>query len=439
VSGEHPGGHPIHYLAETLRSGAFARAYTLTALGAVISGFAIEHVAGLVTYATIVTGLCVVGLVVLIARRHELSLVRLAPTTLVAFIVWAGLSTIWTTSTTRTVLSWVALLGVALIGVVIAHIRDTLQTARALADVMRWIMSISLGLEIVIGIFMRHPIHFLGIAGNITSFGPVQGIFGTRNLLGFAAVLALVTFVIEWRTNSVRPAVSVYSVLVAGALAVLSNSPTVLVLAAAVGLATAALMLVRHAKPHNRTTLQWVLGAIVAIGLIVAYVLRHPIVARLGADTDFGIRTRLWTHLALYIESQPLMGWGWFGPWALDRAPFIGINYELDDHYTSALNAYIDILLQLGVIGLLIFLALVGIALVRSWLVASSRRAVVYAWTPLMLVALLADSLFESFSLAGFGWLLLVVCAVRAGQSRSWRERIDAIDAAPDLPQSERL
>ena len=70
----------------------------------------------------------------------------------------------------------------------------------------------------------------------------------------------------------------------------------------------------------------------------------------------------------------------------------------------------------------------------RSWLDASERRSVIYAWTPLVLVTLLVDSMFESFTLFGFGWLLLVLCAVRAGQSRSWRERIDASDVAPELP-----
>ena len=30
----------------------------------------------------------------------------------------------------------------------------------------------------------------------------------------------------------------------------------------------------------------------------------------------------------------------------------------------------------------------------------------IYAWTPLMLVALLVDSMFESFTLSGIGWLL---------------------------------
>jgi hypothetical protein len=83
------------------------------------------------------------------------------------------------------------------------------------------------------------------------------------------------------------------------------------------------------------------------------------------------------------------------------------------------------VLLQAGWAGLLLFLAFTGVALVRAWLDASQRRSVVYAWTPLILVALLVDSLFESFTLSGFGWFLLVLCAVRAGQSRSWRERMD--------------
>jgi hypothetical protein len=63
---------------------------------------------------------------------------------------------------------------------------------------------------------------------------------------------------------------------------------------------------------------------------------------------------------------------------------------------------------------------------VRSWLVASARRSVLYAWTPLVLMTLAVESMFESFALTGIGWLLLVLCALRAGQTRSWRESIDS-------------
>ena len=86
--------------------------------------------------------------------------------------------------------------------------------------------------------------------------------------------------------------------------------------------------------------------------------------------------------------------------------------------------------------GLLLFGALAGVALIRAWLDAGERRSTVYSWTPLILVTLLVNSVFESFTLFGIGWLLLVLCAVRAGQSRSWRGRIESDLAVSDLPEA---
>ena len=96
-----------------------------------------------------------------------------------------------------------------------------------------------------------------------------------------------------------------------------------------------------------------------------------------------------------------MQGWGWFGPWNQSEFPFSAINYALRTSHATGLNAYFDVLLQLGWIGLVLFIAFAGVALVRSWLDASERRSVIYAWTPLVLVALLVDSMFESFTLVG--------------------------------------
>lgn len=421
-------------LSGFLASAALARAFTLTVFGAVFGAVAIERIAGRVTYATIVAGLCVFAVGMLAARRREISLVRLVPTTLVLFVGWALASVFWSSDTTRSFWGWVSLAGVALLAVTIGHVRDTLQTVRALGDVMRALLSISLGLEILSGILLDTPLRFLGIQGNIAQLGPVQGVFGTRNLLGFVAVLALITFLVEYRTQSVLPGVSLYSVILGGVLAVLSDSPTVVVLAAAVGVAAGVLAVVRHASPQRRTALQWTFGGVLVVGLIAAYIARHPIIAWLGAGSDFSTRATLWANLLVYVRIKPVQGWGWFGPWTPNELPFFAINFQAGQTHASALNAYFDVLLQLGSVGLVLFLALAGIAFVRAWLVASERRSIVYAWTPLILVALLVDSMFESFMLSGLGWLLLVLCAVRAGQSRSWRERMDVGESEPELP-----
>ena len=413
-----------------------ARAYTLATLTATFGSFGIARMTSTTTFATIVLLLCLLGAAILFVRREELSVLRIAPSSLLVFLALALVSLIWTTDRSDTLVAWLWMLGFAFLAITIGHIRDTLQTVRAIGDTLRALLAVSLGLEILSGILLDASIPFLDIEGNLAMGGPVQGIFGTRNMLGFIAVIAIITFIVEWRTSTVAAAVAVPSIALAGFLALVSASPTVLVLAVVVGVAAAALSIVRHTSPRRRNLVQWMLGALVALGLGIAFALRHPIIAWMGAGSDFSTRADLWNQILDFVAVKPFRGWGWFGPWQRGEYPFTYINYLLDDRHETALNAYFDVLLQLGVAGLLLFLLLGGVALVRSWLVASVRRSVVYAWTPLVLVTLAADSMFESFTLTGAGWFMLVLCALRAGQSRSWRENIDAANTGviPTLP-----
>ncbi|OAN41266.1 O-antigen ligase family protein [Microbacterium sp. H83] len=417
---------PRSRLARLLGSAEFARAFTIAALTAVFGSFMIERMASPVTLATIISLLCVLGAGILWVRREELSPLRIAPSSLLAFLAWALVSVAWTTDRSDSLLAWLSLFGYAFLAITIGHIRDTLQTVRALGDTLRGLLAVSLGLEILSGVLLDVPFVFLGIQGDLAAGGPVQGVFGSRNMLGFIAVIAFITFFIEWRSQSLTAPIAVPSMALAGLLAVLSASPTVLVLAAAVAVAVVALTIVRHAPPERRSLVQWTLGILVALALAAAFALRHPIIALMNAGSDFSIRASLWNTILDFVALKPIEGWGWFGSWARGEYPFTYINFQLDDRHQSALNAYFDVLLQLGAAGLVLFLLLGGVAMVRSWLVASVRRSVVYAWTPLMLVTLAVDSMFESFTLVDAGWFLLVLCALRAGQSRSWREKIDA-------------
>ena len=426
-------------VSRLLGSVEMARAYTLAALTATFASFAIEQMTSSTTYATIIVILCVLGVAILFVRREELSLLRLAPSSLLAFLALALASLIWTTDRSDSLVGWIWTFGFAVLAITIGHIRDTLQTVRAIGDTLRALLLASLAVEILSGILLDVPISFLAVEGNLAIGGPIQGIFGTRNMLGFIAVIALITFFIEWRTQSVIAPIAVPSIALAGFLALVSASPTVLVLAVAVGVVTAALTIVRHTSAAHRNLVQWMLGALAVASLVVAFAFRHPIIAWMGAGSDFSIRADLWNKILDFVAIRPLQGWGWFGPWQRGEYPFTYINYLLNNQHQTALNAFFDVLLQLGIAGFLLFLILGGVALIRSWLVASVRHSVVYAWTPLVLVTLAVDSMFESFTLAGAGWFMLVLCALRAGQSRSWRENIDAANtgAIPTLRPQE--
>ncbi|WP_230379185.1 O-antigen ligase family protein [Microbacterium sp. ZXX196] len=420
-------------IADSLRSAAFARAYTVTALGAGLLTAAIDRVNGPVTLATIVTGLAVLGGAALFARRDELSLVGFAPTSLVAFLAWAAASAVWAIdgAHARAVAAWLSLAAWALIGATIAHLRDTLQIARAAGDVFRALLALSLALEVLFGILLDQPLGRLGIAGDLAYGGPIQGLFVTRNLLGFVAVLALVTFAIEWRARAVARPVAVASLVLAGLMTVLSGSPVAFVLSATLVLAELALALARRAPRGRRARVHLTLagGALVLVAL--AFWFRHAIIRFFAARSGFAARADLWNALIDWVRHKPVTGWGLFGSWQGEPFPTNILAVELGGAHGSALSAYFDVLLQLGWVGLLLFLLVGLFALGRAWLAAADRRSVVYAWLPLVLVAILVESVFESYALHDIGWLLLVVCAVRAGRERSWRARLDPAAPVP--------
>ena len=117
------------------------------------------------------------------------------------------------------------------------------------------------------------------------------------------------------------------------------------------------------------------------------------------------------------------------GYWRPDVLPFPIFTIAGEREPTSAVNAYLDVLFQLGFVGLAVFVGLVLLTFTRSWLLAGRRRSTVFAWPALVLLTLIVTSLAESSMLVEYGWLLFVVCTVKAAQELSWRR---ALSVSPD-------
>ncbi|GAA5039122.1 O-antigen ligase family protein [Microbacterium fluvii] len=425
-------------LGELLRSAPFAWAYTITTIGALFGSHLIARLMGDAPYATIIVGLCVVGAGVLYARRDELSPLRFMPLTLAAFLLWLLLTTLWSPSATLTLAGWLTMAAVTFLAIVVTHIRDTLQTVRAVGDVLRVYLIGSLAIEVFSGILIDSPIPFLSVAGNLADGGPIQGLFGTRTRLGLVVVIAVITFLVEWRTRSVRQGTAIFSVSLGVLLAIFTASPIVLVLAVIAATATGLLWLVRRTSPESRPALQLGIGATVVVLVTLGYAFRRPLVYWLNAEPDFLTRSRLWNAVLDFSELSPVQGWGWFGAWSPRHPPFFLVNFRLGTDHTSALNAYFDVLLQAGWIGVVLFVAFAGLALARAWVTAAERRSTVYTWPALILITLLANGVIESTILGGFAWFLLVVCAARSSHVGGWRARVDERRApVADLPHQD--
>ena len=416
-------------LREFAGSARLAQSLTLIAVGVAFSTHAIRSMVGwpglLAALATLIV-LCGFSLV---ARWRAVEWYGILPLTILVFVGWAAASVIWSNAPATTLLRVGYLVAFGVLGLYIALMRDTIQIVRAFGDVFRLLLGVSLALEVLSGVLLDLPIAFLGIQGDIASLGPIQGIFGSRNMLGFVALIALLTFIIEWRTRSVQRGRAIASVILAAIALILSGSPVTWIALGASLVALAALYGLRRVPEHGRWRWQFALLVTGVVTLVTAWVLRIRIIELLDARAEFDVRLDVWREVSRYLTANPLQGWGWVGRWP-DAAPYVWIERAIGRDLSSGLSAWIDAYFQIGVIGVLLFAALVGVALVRSWLLASNRRSVVYLWPALVLVAITVTSFAESFALQEGGWMLVVVCAVKAARDMSWRDALAAARAA---------
>jgi O-antigen ligase len=410
-------------LREFAGSARFAQALTLIAIGLAFSTHAVRAMIGWPGLLAALAALLVLCGFSLVARWRAVEWYGVLPLTILVFVGWAAASVIWSEAPGTTLLRVAYLVAFGVLGLYVALMRDTIQIVRAFGDVLRLLLGLSIALEVLSGILLDLPIVFLGIQGDIVSLGPIQGVFGSRNLLGFVALVALLTFIVEWRTRSVPRGRSIASVVLAAVSIVLAGSPVTWIALGASMVALAALYGLRRVPAASRVRWQLALLVTSIVVLVTGWVLRIRIIELLDARAEFDVRLEVWREVSRYLAANPLQGWGWMGRWP-DSAPYVWIERAIGRELGSALSAWIDAYFQVGVIGMLLFAALVGVALVRSWLLASNRRSVVYLWPALVLVALAVTSFAESFALQEGGWMLLVVCAVKAARDMSWRDAL---------------
>jgi len=424
----------IAAITELLRSPRTTAALSTTGAGLVLIAFTLQQVAGWPGYLAALIVLSGLLAASLLARRDEFDWHwAILPISLLAYLGWVGLSVFWASYQRVALASFGYLLLITFVGVFIGLSRDTIQIIRAFGDVFRAVLLVSLVLETLSGIVFDAPLRILNIGGELAEGGPISGLVSTRNQLGLIAAIAVVTFAIEWRTRSITRAVAIPSLLLAAGTIAFTRSPVVGMVTVVLLLAGAALFGIRRLPEERRQLAQYAVLATLAVGAALAWVLRAPIIALFNATGELDFRLRLWQQVLDLVPVHWLEGWGWVGIWNSTVPPYTGLTPTAGRPHDSALNALVDLWLQVGVVGVVIFVALVGLAFTRSWLLAGRRRSVLHTWPALVLVALIVVSVAESSILSEAGWLLFVICCVKASGELSWRSALSQSPPAPTL------
>ncbi|MDQ0574705.1 O-antigen ligase family protein [Agromyces albus] len=393
----------------------------------------------------IVDLLVVAGAVALVvAVRPRWNWRRIPKSTLV-FVLIAVLSVGWSYYPGASALGVLITLVTTLVAVALALCLSWTQLVRALGGAIKWVLGLSLAFELWIAVFVREPVlpifpdfdpgaeqvpmAFYWSRGLLFDGGPIEGIVANRNLLGMIALLGLIVFTALLAAGSMRRAQGIGWLVVAGLTVLLTRSATVALVAVVVLAALGFAIWARRVGPDRRRRVYaTAAGAVVAsVVLLVAFWTR--LTDLFGKSEDLTGRFDIWNAVAGLAAERPWFGWGWVSYWVPWVEPFDGLAVRKGVTYLQAHNAWLDVWMQLGVIGIIAFASIVIGALWRSWFLAVDQPMEVTgrplphsaaALVPLLvLVALIGQSLAESRILIEGGWVLLIAIAWSTKQ-RQW-------------------
>lgn len=428
-----------------LRDSRFRFGFLLLALSLALAGDAWRYAFGWWTFGVLGVLTAVVAVVLLVVDRARWRIADL-PYPLLAFLALATVSLAWSAYPAATALGLLTTWMLVVSGAAIAIVFSWAQLRRALGIVLKVVLAGSLLFELFVALVIRAPI--LPLAPQIhqdpADFetipkllywsrnelfevfdeGRIQGLVGNANHLGFLALLALIVFAIELVDRTRSRWRSAAWLVLATVVLLCARSATVtvalVVTAAAVGVV---LLLRREQSPRARAITYGALAAGAALAVTLAIVFRGTLLDLLGKSADLTGRVGIWEKVIELAQQRPGFGWGWVSYWVWWAEPFDDLAFRHGVRMLQAHNAWLDVWLQLGIAGLVVFGALVLSTLVRSWSLAIDRGQRVpgeplpYRATALLpfaiLVALLVQSLAESRLLVEFGMLLLALFAVK--------------------------
>lgn len=245
---------------------------------------------------------------------------------------------------------------------------------------------------------------------NLFNGGPIQGIVGNRNLLGFIALLVLpLTLLIKTISRPYRIIGTALSI----SIILLTQSATITVGLFSAGIVFGTVILMRKWKTKYERTkylfLTFFTGAFVT-GLVILY---QPLTALLNREPDMTNRFGIWEKVLTLIEQKPITGWGWLGHWVPTIPPYEGLIVYNQVTHLHAHNAFLDIVLQTGIIGFVAFVLFLSFVGVRSWKLAVDKTQTYTSILPLLLlVCLLIQAVTESRLLLEGNLLLFTMIAL---------------------------
>ncbi|MCT9818747.1 O-antigen ligase family protein [Microbacterium sp. W1N] len=417
------------------------RGWCIFVLAAGLAGTAWLLAFGTAVSAVVAVGSALVSITLWLVLRPAVQWRRL-PWFAVGYVALATSSLIWSAWPAATGLTLVLLVSTSVQAMFVAAVLTWRELVRTLASALKWIIGLSIVFELWVSLVWGGPILplferpdgpvedpiVLWSRDNLFDGGRIQGIFGNANALAYVALLAATVFAVRIAARAPRRTLLWVWIALAAYLFVRAGSATAYLSAAFTVVVLVAALLMRTTRRPGARTKYYLSYAAVAIGGLTAlWLLRDTIFGLLGRSSDLTGREGIWALVAERAAERPVLGWGFSTPWVPSDPAFDRWIVDHGQTVMQAHNMWLDVFLQLGVIGLVV-LGLTYLAFIwRAWFFAVDRPRwdldADRPYSPLTLVPtlvaaqLLIQGLAESSPLLGWGWLLLVMFAFKIKQA----------------------
>lgn len=431
-------------------------AYATFALFFVLAGQFWRNLLGWWGFAAIAV-VVVLGAVALVVAARPAWRWRRVPKSTIAFVGLAVLSIAWSFYPVASVLGVAITLATTFTAVALVLCLSWTRVVRALGGAIKWVLGLSIAFELWVALFVREPLPpnftdygddapmaFFWSRDLLFQGGPIEGIVASRNLLGMIALLGLIVFGARLADRSTRRAQGIGWLVVASAVMLLTRSATVILVGVIVLVALGFVAWARRVGPDRRRGVYWAAAGALAASVALLVVFWQTLLDLFGKSEDLTGRLDIWNSVIGLALERPWFGWGWIGYWQPWVEPYDGLAVRNGVQYLQAHNAWLDVWMQLGIVGLISFGSIVIGAMWRSWFLAVDRpmdevgRPLPHSAASLvpllLLVALVGQSLAESRILVEGGWLPLIAIAWSTKQRQWAPEPVPA--EPPPVPSS---
>jgi exopolysaccharide production protein ExoQ len=233
-----------------------------------------------------------------------------------------------------------------------------------------------------------------------------RGLFNHKNLLGMFGVLAIVTYL------TLLPRSVIRNLILLGVGALILTTQSVTALSTSFLVVAAYLWVYRlheQESPRLRTAYTVTTALLIPIGVALLASSLGNIVGLFGRDRTFTGRTRIWSAALHAIRSREWQGYGWAAPWNSLKGPTIAMQRSIGFDVFSAHNGALELMLEVGIIGLLLYVPVLLGAL-RSGFQAMHVHQRHGRFVVLTVIALTIASMSEPTFTGGgeFEWVILL-------------------------------